>query len=459
MCCDNTKYCFVNSTNWEPQCCPVGSSCGEQCGTERYYGNKTITTTISSSVTVQTSQACLGRKCVSSFYQCPSSMGGGCCGFGSDCGSPTVPGGTGICIGTTTSSTSVSAIASTLPSGCTVQGQTSCEAGGGCCDAGYACTLIDSSPWCSRTTAAATTTPAPTASGVTAEHQSQGLSSGAKAGIAVGVVALAALVIGAATWVCVRRRRGAKSTTTAQEMDTNPDRAGAGTGGARRDGDSQTGSVLPYGADSGPHMSEADGYSYSHGYAPSSTQVSNAEGRLTSDYFGPGIVAAGAPYYAQHHAGGDYEQQQSQRTVSPEYAVEIGTRDSMRRQRSSHTRMSSQDSGDGSQSELADTSSAQLARGGSMNRHEAAASSMRDSIAGRFELYGDGGDVAASPAAVSERERGREVYHDAPERRIPASSSGLLPQPFPTPGSERSEYATPSPMSREEPEQRLRREV
>lgn len=352
----------------------------------------------------------------------------------------------------------MSAVASILPSGCTVQGQTFCEEGGGCCDSGYACTLVASSPVCSKTTATATATAAaPTGSGVTVEHQSHGLSSGAKAGIGVGVVALAALVSGAATWVCVRRRRGAKSTTTAQEMDTNPDHAGAGEEGGRRGMASRTGSGLPYGANSEPQMSEVDGYSYSQGYAPSSTQVSNAGGRLTSDYFGPEAVIAGASYYAQPHEGGDHEHQQNQRAVSPEHAVELGTRDSIRRNRSPHSRMSSQDSGDGSQSELADTSSAQLARGGSQYRHEAAASSMRDSIAGRFELYGGAGETPISPAAVSEREG--EVYHEAPERRIPASSSGLLPQPFPTPGSERSEYATPSPMSREELEQQPRREL
>lgn len=215
-------------------------------------------------------------------------------------------------------------------------------------------------------------------------------------------------------------------------------------------------------------MSEADGYSY--GYAPSSTNASRQGGhgsgpaqqqqqQLRDDYFGPSPLAAG-PYYPEGLIRGEGEGRHRRDNANVDSGrrrpVEIGgtmTRDSVRRP--PHTRMSSQDSGDGSQSELADTSSANLARGGSLARHEAAASSVRDSIAGRFELYG--GDAPASPGA---RSGDADVYHDAPEGRTGVGgSSGLLPQPLPTPGSEMSEFATPSPMSREEPELQPRGEV
>lgn len=414
-CCPNTAYCIINSTTWEAKCCPLGSTCGGYCDTEHYLANITTTTTVSSSVTVETALGCTGRTCFSTNYLCPSSMGGGCCPYGSDCGYDSTAS-KGLCLSVATSSS---------------------------------------------TTASATATTTPTGGVVVVQHQSHGLSTGAKAGIAVGVVAVAALVVGALTWMCLRRRRSTRTTTTtAQEMDTNPDRRAAP---AAIPPPSNDGGVRPYRADSyGPHMSEVDGYSYSAGYAPSSSH--GGDGRLASgaDYFGP----AGAAYYTQQH----------QRAVSPEHssvgggggqAVEIGSRGDNDRAAvaGAHSILSSRPDSDGaSQSELADTSSAQLARGGSLSRrHEAPASGgagVRDSIAGRFELYG--GDVMASPSSPGASVG--DVYYDAPESRLAGASanaggSGLLPQPLPTPGSEMSEFATPSPMSRDESEQLPRREV
>lgn len=447
-CCPNTDYCIINSTSWEVKCCALGSTCGGVCDTQHYPTNITTTTTISSSVTVETVLACVGRTCSSTNYVCPSSMGGGCCPYGSNCGYDSVSS-RGICLATASSSS---------------------------------------------TTATATTTATPTGGGgVIVEHQSHGLSTGAKAGIAVGVIAGAALLIGALTWMCLRRRRSTRTTTTtAQELDTNPDR-GAAAGGGTIAGPavpppSNDGGARPYRADSyGPHMSEVDGYSYSAGYAPSSSH--GGDGRLTSgaDYFGP----TGEAYYTQA--------QQHQRTASPEHSsvgggggggpVEIGGRTNSVARRAgdqnwaphhhhgaaaAHSIMSSRHDSDGaSQSELADTSSAQLARGGSLaRRHEAPAGGgvgggVRESIAGRFELHG--GDVLPSPSpGAGTASEGGEVYHDAPEGRLAgagvgaiagAGGSGFLPQPLPTPGSEMSEFATPSPMSRDEPEQLPRREV
>ncbi|KAJ4396247.1 hypothetical protein N0V93_000466 [Gnomoniopsis smithogilvyi] len=324
---------------------------------------------------------------------------GNCCGFGSDCATDAA--GVGICIGSATSAS---------------------------------------------TSASATSTSSALPTGAIIEHKSPGLSTGAKAGIAVGVIVVAALVIAALTYLCLRRRRrnGARSeTTTAQELP----------------------SIMPAGRDvatataSGPHMSEADGDALSYGYAPSSTGLSRpGNGPAQGDYFGEvGSGTRGAPQQAQ-----DQSRHQHRHPHGPDNVVapvEIGTRSSLRGRpaQQTHTRMDSHGSeADGSQSELADTSS----RGPSpaFGSGSGGPASPVESIAGRFELYGDFGTATATS--------GKEEFYDAQEsargnwsRGAVVQGSGTqLPQPFPTPGSEMSEFATPSPMSREE-EVQLRRET
>lgn len=216
-------------------------------------------------------------------------------------------------------------------------------------------------------------------------------------------------------------------------------------------------------------MSEADGDAVSYGYAPSSTGLSRSGNAPPGqgDYFGEVLAGVGRSHGAQqeHQRQGSRDQPRYQAehphdpnsVVAP---VEIGTRASLRGRpganvgagTGAHMRMDSQGSEgyDGSQSELADTSSRgpSPAFGG-----PGGPASPVESIAGRFELYGDFGHAAS----------GQEVFHDAQEsvggRGMVGGGSGThLPQPFPTPGSEMSEFATPSPMSREE-EAQIRREV
>lgn len=396
-------------------CCFLGAKCDDSpCSTNRFFGFTTITETVTTSstsfVSTVTESACLGRKCLGSSYECPSSLGGGCCGYGSDCVS--LAGATTAgCVGTvSTPSTSASALLTPIPSGCSVQGQTFCTAAGaGCCDAGFSCTSITSSGFNCVSSTATSTLIIPTGSGITVVHDKPtGLSTGAKAGIAVGVILAVLLIVSALAWLCLRRRRQtARSVVTAQELQSNPPIFAAGAIGPASD----DGGIRPYDAQSGPrHMSEVDGFSY--GYAPSSTH------------------------------GGDasmYDQQGA--------AVEIGTRGNSMRRPVRHTRMSSHASdGDGSQSELADTEveRAMPARRVSARSGGGTGGGMRDSIAEVFELPGN--YVVLPPSAGAGGESEKEVFHDAPEMRG-GSATGL---PLPTPGSDRSEYVTPSPMEHPE---------
>lgn len=444
---------------------------------------ETATETVTSSkttTTVTTSSVCSPRSCTSTQYLCASSFGGGCCAYGYDCASG------GNCVGTSTTvsastSTSVSALVSPVPSGCTAQGQTRCTAGAGisgsgCCDAGYACVTASASLMCSPTPSSSSATATATAPGnVTVEHTSgSSLSAGAKAGIAIGVIVAAALIIGVLTWLCIRRRRrGGRSTTTGNEMrsvppnDNNPPAAGVHSSGA--------GGMRPYGGAAGRNMSES-------GYAPSSTQVSrdyfsgpysdrhpsiapyHDDGAANNNTWESAAATAGTPAHEQQHYYNNnrYQQddQQQQREMTPHgpddvlVPVEIGHSESGKGRpkmgaiagASSDTttnrgRGYSHAGSDGSHSELADTAVARAQGDGRKPSYQGGSGvggRVRDSIAGRFELYG--GDTA--PAGT-----GGEI-----------TGTGLLPQPFPTPGSELSEFGTPSPMSREE-EQHPRRDV
>lgn len=214
-----------------------------------------------------------------------------------------------------------------------------------------------------------------------------------------------------------------------------------------------------------PQMSEADGDALSYGYAPSSTGLSRSGNAPPgqSDYFGEVLAGVGGSHGAQQQQqrqeSRDQPRYQAEHPHDPDSVVapvEIGTRASLRGRPTAgagaHMRMDSQgsDGYNGSQSELADTSSRgpSPAFGG-----PGGPASPVESIAGRFELYGDFGHAAS----------GQEVFHDAQEsvggRGMVGGGSGThLPQPFPTPGSEMSEFATPSPMSRDE-EAQIRREV
>lgn len=434
-CCPNTEYCIVNETSFEPLCCPLGSTCGQSCSTASYYSKIATTTTISREPTVETVFACVGRKCIDTNYLCAESFGGGCCPYGANCAS----GGNCLVPSTSSSSSAMSTIVTEIPPGCSIQGQTYCTLGGGCCNSGYTCTQVSSEAQCAPAQSTSTSTvSAPTASGVTVEHTSRGLSTGAKAGIAIGVIVAAALITGALTWLFIRRRASSRSTTTGQEM-----RSGVGNG-------------RPEGGAGGPH--EPDGYgtglraAYHRrgsgqvmsetGYAPSSSHMTNMSGGplpgLTSDYFG---AVAGRGPYTTDHAG--------ETTTTPEYLaqpvrgdrqtphgpgdivgpVEIGAGGSVKRKdKNGRPQLPSQTGSSEGGSELEGTMVG-------ARQQQQPISPVRESIAGRFESY----ELEAVPV-------GGHVDTRAP-------------QPLGTPGSEMtSELGTPSPMSHEEQLQQQRQQ-
>ncbi|KAI1875315.1 hypothetical protein JX265_004373 [Neoarthrinium moseri] len=76
----------------------------------------------------------------------------------------------------------------------------SCSIGGGCCQTGQVCTESNNQNVCSGEASI------PTPSGATISSDNS-LSQSSKAGIGAGVAIGAALVIGAVTWFCIRRRR------------------------------------------------------------------------------------------------------------------------------------------------------------------------------------------------------------------------------------------------------------
>ncbi|KAK3325236.1 hypothetical protein B0H66DRAFT_115361 [Apodospora peruviana] len=201
-CCADNQYCIVDPGDpSKPSCCAIGSTCGSQCSESQYQCNGTSTITSSPSVTTSVFAACCGRKCpLTSMFGCPESFGGGCCSYGSTCGP------SGQCLSSVMSSSSVSAVLTLVPDGCTTS-QVSCASslGGGCCAVTQSCVRLDddSGPKCAERTVT------PSASGIVAidNPRKSELSAGAKAGISVGVIVIAGLVIGAVTWLCLRKRR------------------------------------------------------------------------------------------------------------------------------------------------------------------------------------------------------------------------------------------------------------
>lgn len=441
---------MINETSLDVQCCQLGSTCGGSCGTDSYFTVQETTQTTSGTTATETNSVCVGFPCASTRYLCPQSMGGNCCAYGQNCAS------SGVCLdygSTTSTSTAGPTVATMIPSGCSQQGDTPCSVGGpgiatstGCCGVGYTCGIgSNSEAICTSAPTSSTSGPAPTGSGISVVPQSRGLSTGAKAGIAVGVVVAAALVIGAATWFCLRRRRSARSTTTGNEMASG---VGGGGGGGRPNHlapggryQSDDGGIAPYGPSSGPHMSEVDGY------AASSSARGGGGGPLpglASDYFGP--VAASGPYTTppdqqyppnRHYYGGggaddparpvrgDGEAPHGPDDIAS--AVEMGAgvskEDGVRGRKA-----------DDEGSELDGGSDTMLAARRQNMRQGTGSPTVRDSIAGRFELYGT--DV---PAAVADTR---------------------APRPLGTPGSElsASELGTPSPMSHEEQLQQQQQE-
>lgn len=244
ICCANNQYCIVNRQG-STKCCRLGNLCTQEttCGFNTYECNATTTITTGATASTSTYSACCPRGCPTSSFRCPSSMGNGCCGYGEECA-------TGLCLKFPTAA----------QDGFVPQATTECAntqvlcptpAGGGCCDQGRTCTVVSSSALCA---AAPTNTDSPPAA------SGGGLGTAATAGIAVGVVLGAAVIIGVITWMCIRKRRyGTASfrsnrTQTMSQADTgrHPDPnsipliiGGVGGGGAQHNATDAGGGVGP----------------------------------------------------------------------------------------------------------------------------------------------------------------------------------------------------------------------
>lgn len=279
-CCANDRYCFFDE-NWTVQCCSIGNQCGE-CPADSIKVNETQTTSfdvtvalksgtntepvVTQSISVKTddSQGCMPRKCAVSEFQCPQSLGGGCCQFGNPCSSGGL---CGVAISTTPSGFVPTA------NGCPSKNQFACATsmGGGCCFNGQTCVGSDGTQACAGQ---ATSPP-----GTEITYTGGGLSQGAKAGIGVGVAVGAAILIGIVTWFCLRHRRKATARRSSgypsQGVYQSVDQAGqqAGPAGA--------------GAGATDVMSDISGPSWA---GPHRTG-------LVYEYFGPAAVAG--PYTQQ----------------------------------------------------------------------------------------------------------------------------------------------------------------
>ncbi|KAK8081918.1 hypothetical protein PG996_000699 [Apiospora saccharicola] len=278
-CCPNERYCFFGG-NWTVQCCSIGNKCSNVCDEGHFLINTTVTSTFEVTVGVISgtntapiltqslsektveSGGCKPRKCAVSEFQCPMSLGGGCCKFGNPC---LTGGSCGVPI--TASPTGFVPTAN----GCPSRNQFSCAAslGGNCCFNGQTCVLSGNTQACAGQ---ATSPP-----GTEITYTGGGLSQGAKAGIGVGVAVGAALIIGILTWFCLRHRKAA----TAGRNTPYPSQHGYHSVG-------QGGQAGPAGAGATDVMSDVSGPS--RGAGPHRTG-------LVYEYFGPAAVAG--PYTQQ----------------------------------------------------------------------------------------------------------------------------------------------------------------
>ncbi|KAI1176555.1 hypothetical protein F4777DRAFT_262957 [Nemania sp. FL0916] len=238
FCCRNDQYCYIDSS-WGTRCCSLGVTCpGSPCDADQLYCNSTSTTIVplvtstlassgheqtvteTSKAVYSTLSACCNRACSVSSFSCASTYGGQCCPYGFKC----ALGSRCIADPVPPTSTSVSTIVTAVPSGCTTS-QVSCDQslGGGCCGIGSTCTYQGASPATSTAVCAPNITFADGGG-------SHALSDGARVGIGVGVAVGAAIIIGAVTWLCIRRRRRRAAGTTASNPSGPEMQEGVGGG-------------------------------------------------------------------------------------------------------------------------------------------------------------------------------------------------------------------------------------
>jgi LPXTG-motif cell wall-anchored protein len=235
FCCPDDQYCYTNAQG-QALCCALGSTCDNPCPIASFFCGPTSNATGTASTTTSASASCCIRPCpADSQYQCASSYGAGCCNLGFSCT-------TKACISTAVAPTTLVSI---VPSGCTT-GQFSCASslGGGCCDYGATCTDSDTNLLCaSGTTAPSAIRTGPDGSlvsGISEMSPDTGLSTGAKAGIGVGIALFVCLVIAGLLWFFMRRRKAARLAQANSQQSES-------VSGGRDQSMSQAGAARPHG--------------------------------------------------------------------------------------------------------------------------------------------------------------------------------------------------------------------
>ncbi|KAK4195631.1 hypothetical protein QBC40DRAFT_18828 [Triangularia verruculosa] len=410
FCCPNNQYCIVNVTNpSEAACCRIGSTCDSPCSADKYLCLVTVNQTTSNTPFATASSACCNRRCPRvSYYGCPLDFGGACCPHGQTCGTSS------LCLATIPPSTSP--LLTPVPSGCT-RGQITCASslGGGCCPDTLACSQSDGAAVCAMTTVVPTGSDISSVDRNEANH-SNDLSVGAKAGIAVGVVIAAGILIGLATWFWHRKR---KQQRTVAGTATSASGAGAGIpriigtddgrGGVPTASEVQSGRV-PFGtqeyygpeAQPGPYSdpSPDNNQYYPNGYgSPNPQSASTTPGIDQQAYFPSMMSPIPAP---SANFGGQGVPHLPENPGEIQRPVEIAD-GGVRRQATTATGVT----GIGSVSGVTESDTG----GPGVGRSDST----------RFELYGDPGQL--SPMSVAE-----ERFYTPDERPAPGAA--------PTPGQE-----------------------
>ncbi|KAM7195434.1 hypothetical protein V8F20_007493 [Naviculisporaceae sp. PSN 640] len=299
VCCGNDEYCIFSPGNLkEAACCKIGTTCGSECPESKIEClSPTTATGTDGGVFTTGIPACCGRRCPqTSMFGCPSSLGNGCCSYDSTC----APG--GKCISTIQSSTTEPALVTPIPEGCTTS-QITCASslGGGCCAITQSCVMVDNGVRCAEVTIT------PTGSGISAAVPPDSrteLGTGAKAGIGVGVIVIAGLIVGGLTYLCLRQRRRRQSEAASSSANPRPRNVvGAliGGGGGRAmtdlnsDSVSRPGGGLPGVAQDyfGPEA-QIGPYSDAHHdqLSPGTTPGAGERGGVPILPHGPGDIAA-----------------------------------------------------------------------------------------------------------------------------------------------------------------------
>ncbi|KAK0387179.1 hypothetical protein NLU13_5492 [Sarocladium strictum] len=261
-CCADSTYCFINREG-DAKCCPIGNDCRDNnpCRSDSFFCTQFSTV----SGTTRGQEGCCGKQCPStSFYLCPSSLGGNCCSYGSECREG------GHCVRDLEPTTSAAPTLIPVPEGCTTS-QYKCEDGEGCCNIDQKCTELSNTAYCASGT--------PTGSNIEfidgddEDGDGGGLSVGAQAGIGIGTTVGSGLLIGLLVWFFISRRRKHRSAQSEQTRTHSLPTIGAGARAGAAAG-------VAYQDDSMTEYTESSRPWQTHGRG----------GGPTRDYFGPAAV-------------------------------------------------------------------------------------------------------------------------------------------------------------------------